>query len=255
MPGSIQSIERAAAALRLLAASPGRLGLAELAASLALSKGTAHGILRTLREVGFVEQAADGRYGISPSLGALRADYLDDNELRARSMNWADPLAASTGEESRVAVLREREVLIVHHVFRPVSCPQTIDTGSRRPPHTTALGKVLLAHHPASQPPPDAHLPALTRATVTSGGVLRGQLARVLADGFAVTVGERTPACAEIAAAVRGRGGLVVAAVGIEGHRDRVCDPAGAPRPQLVAAVRHCAAAITRALAVDRVPR
>ncbi|MEO6472550.1 MAG: helix-turn-helix domain-containing protein, partial [Aeromicrobium sp.] len=56
MPGSIQSIERAAAILRLLAAGQRRLGLAEISASLRLPKGTAHGIIRTLVEVGFLKQ-------------------------------------------------------------------------------------------------------------------------------------------------------------------------------------------------------
>ncbi len=58
MPGSIQSIERSAAILRLLARGSGRLGVGEIAHSLGLARGTAHGILRTLQRVGFVEQDA-----------------------------------------------------------------------------------------------------------------------------------------------------------------------------------------------------
>ena len=56
MPGQVQSIARAAAILRLLASSSGRLGIGEIARSLDLAKGTAHGIVRTLQDVGFVEQ-------------------------------------------------------------------------------------------------------------------------------------------------------------------------------------------------------
>src|SRR4051794_5885849 len=59
VPGSIQSIERAAAILRTLATGSGPLRLAEISTSLHLSKGTAHGILRTLAEVGFVDQDRD----------------------------------------------------------------------------------------------------------------------------------------------------------------------------------------------------
>ncbi|HEX4721741.1 MAG TPA: helix-turn-helix domain-containing protein, partial [Pseudonocardiaceae bacterium] len=43
MPGPVQSIERAAAILRLLARGSGRLGVGEIASSLELAKGTAHG--------------------------------------------------------------------------------------------------------------------------------------------------------------------------------------------------------------------
>ena len=45
VPGSIQSIERAAAVLRLLGTAAGPLGLAEMARSLDLAKPTTHGIL------------------------------------------------------------------------------------------------------------------------------------------------------------------------------------------------------------------
>ena len=36
----------------------------------------------------------------------------------------------------------------MHHVFRPDDTLQTLDVGSLLPAHATALGKVLLAHHP-----------------------------------------------------------------------------------------------------------
>jgi DNA-binding IclR family transcriptional regulator len=64
VPGAIQSIERAAAVLRLLASTGRPLGLGELAAALDLPRPTAHGIVRTLRDVGFVDQdAATSHYG------------------------------------------------------------------------------------------------------------------------------------------------------------------------------------------------
>ena len=56
MSKPIQSIERAAAILRLLSGRTRRLNLSELAGELGLPKGTVYGILRTLGSVGFVEQ-------------------------------------------------------------------------------------------------------------------------------------------------------------------------------------------------------
>jgi DNA-binding IclR family transcriptional regulator len=47
--GTIQSIERAAAMLRLLGAAGRPLALGEVASPLDLPRPTAHGILRTLR--------------------------------------------------------------------------------------------------------------------------------------------------------------------------------------------------------------
>ena len=63
----MQSIERAAAILRLLGGAGRPLALAEIAAPLDLPRPTAHGILRTLRDVGFVDQDRDtGRYASAP---------------------------------------------------------------------------------------------------------------------------------------------------------------------------------------------
>lgn len=68
MAKNIQSLERAAAMLRLLAGGERRMGLSEIASALGLAKGTAHGILGTLRAEGLVEQeAASGRYRLGRS--------------------------------------------------------------------------------------------------------------------------------------------------------------------------------------------
>ena len=99
MPGRIQSIERAAAILRLLSGRSRRLGVAELAGELRLPKGTVYGILRTLQAVGFVEQDREsGKYQLGPALLHMGSSYLDGNELRTRALNWADGLATRSGE-------------------------------------------------------------------------------------------------------------------------------------------------------------
>ena len=137
-PGQVQSIERAAAILRLLASGPRRLGLGEVAASLGLAKGTTHGILRTLQNVDFVEQdPATGKYQLGAALLHLGTSYLDVNELRSRSINWADALAARSGEAVRLGTPLEGQVLIVHHVFRPDDTLQTLDVGALLPLHAS----------------------------------------------------------------------------------------------------------------------
>ena len=124
VPGRIQSIERAAAILRLLSGRSRRLGVAELAGELGLPKGTVYGILRTLQAVGFVEQDREsGKYQLGPALLHMGSSYLDGNELRTRALNWADGLATRSGESVRIGTLHENQVLIVHHVFRPDDTP------------------------------------------------------------------------------------------------------------------------------------
>src|SRR3954467_3382416 len=148
VPGRIQSIERAAAILRLLSGRSRRLGVVELAGQLGLPKATVHGILRTLKDVGFVEQDPEsGKYQLGAALLHMGSSYLDGNELRTRALNWSDALAARSTESVRIGTLHESQVLIVHHVFRPDDSMQALDVGPLLPSHATALGKALLAHH------------------------------------------------------------------------------------------------------------
>ncbi|KOV64624.1 IclR family transcriptional regulator [Streptomyces sp. MMG1121] len=253
MTGPVQSIERAAAILRLLAGGPRRLGLGEVAASLGLAKGTAHGILRTLQHVDFVEQdAATGKYQLGAALLHLGTSYLDVNELRSRSLNWADALAARSGEAVRLGTPLEGSVLIVHHVFRPDDTFQTLDVGSLLPLHASSLGKVLLAYGTATIEPARTGLEAYTRHTLVD----REQLARALAEvrelGWAAEIQEMSMGDAGLAAPIRGHGGLVVGAVGLSGPVERICDSQGRPRPSLITLIREAARAISRDLGAAR---
>ncbi|NYD52062.1 DNA-binding IclR family transcriptional regulator [Actinomadura luteofluorescens] len=192
MPGPVQSIERAAAILRLLAASSGRLGVGEIASSLGLARGTAHGILRTLERVGFVEQdGGTGKYQLGAALLHLGTSYLDVNELRSRAINWADALASRSGEAVRIGTLLDGKVLVVHHVFRPDDTLQAMDVGSLLPLHATALGKALLAHDAnAAASIRDTVLESYCRRTITDPKELARAATRVRENGWAAETEE-----------------------------------------------------------------
>src|SRR5215204_3255446 len=250
---SIQSIERAAAVLRLLARGPGRLGVVELSTALGLPKGTVHGILSTLVGVGFVEQDSDtGKYQLGAALLHLGTSYLDVNELRSRAINWADALASRSGEAVRIGTLLDGRALIVHHVFRPDDSLQTIEIGLLLPPHACAIGKVLLAYDGAAATAARRVLEPYTRRTVCSGTELARALTEIRERGWAGEVEELSVGVAGVAAPIRGHGGLVVGAIGITGAVDRVCDRHNAPRAELVSQVQDAARAVSRELGAQR---
>lgn len=254
MPGPVQSIERAAAILRLLARGSGRLGVGEIASSLELAKGTAHGILRTLQLVGFVEQdRATGKYQLGAALLHLGTSYLDVNELRSRAINWADALAARSGEAVRIGAPLEGQVLVVHHVFRPDDTLQTLDVGSLLPLHATALGKVLLAYDiELAGVLQRSELESFTRRTIVAPKVLSRALGEVRDCGWAADNEESVSGQASIAAPIRGYGGLVVGAIGVSGAVERLCDGRGEPDQTLVGYVRDAARAVSRDLGAAR---
>jgi DNA-binding IclR family transcriptional regulator len=246
MPRAIQSIERAAAILRLLSGRTRGLGVAELANELELPKGTVHGLLRTLHLVGFVEQDPDsGKYQLGPALLHMGSSYLDGNELRTRALNWADALATRSGESVRIGTLHEHQVLVVHHVFRPDDTRQTLEVGALLPVHATALGKALLADHPylARGLPLDA----FTSSTITDIYRLERELEDVRLRGWGADVEELVEGEASIAAPIQDRRKLTVGAMGIRGSVERLCEDRR-PDEELVTYVRDAARAVSREL-------
>jgi DNA-binding IclR family transcriptional regulator len=250
VPGRIQSIERAAAILRLLSGRSRRLGVAELAGELELPKGTVHGILRTLQFVGYVEQDREsGKYQLGPALLHMGSSYLDGNELRTRALNWADALATQSGESVRIGTLHENQVLIVHHVFRPDDSRQALEVGALMPAHATALGKALLARHPyiAGELAGRSLLSGYTAETVTDVYRLRQELEEVSRRGWASEIGELFQGWASIAAPIEDRRRMTAGAIAITGSIDRLCED-HRPRNELVDYVTDAARAVSREL-------
>ncbi|QJY44538.1 IclR family transcriptional regulator [Pseudonocardia broussonetiae] len=249
MPGSIQSIERAAAVLRLLGSTDRPLGINEIAAALDLPRPTAHGIVRTLKEVGFVEQDPSARYVLGDALRELGRGGWDRHDLRARAMNWADSLAGSTGLAVQIGVPDAGAVRLVHHVFRPDGTPQTIRTGEEQPLHATALGKCLLAFAPVATPPPrELALTPYTGRTCSTVPALEAHLAVARRRGWAGDSGEFESGTGGAAAALRGSGGLVAGAIGVVGPVEELFGIGGELRApvavHLVAAAREISASL-----------
>ncbi|HEY0815908.1 MAG TPA: IclR family transcriptional regulator [Pseudonocardia sp.] len=226
MPGTIQSIERAVAVLRLLGTADRPLGLNELAASLDLPRPTAHGIVSTLRAVGLVDQdKRSARYLLSAGAAHLHR-AVDPHDLRAAAMNWADALAGSTGLAVVLAVPEAGLARVVHHVFRPDRSTQWVRTGQRVPLHATAIGKCLLAFAPAATPPLGRlELTRSTGRTCTDVAMLAEHLSAARQRGWAGSVGEYESGGGGAAAPVRSRGGLVAGALGILGRVEELFGP------------------------------
>ena len=253
MARTIQSLERAAAVLRLLAGGERRLGLSDIASTLQLAKGTTHGLLRTLQQEGFVEQdPLSGKYQLGAELLRLGNSYLDVHELRARALVWADDLARSSGESVYLGVLHQQGVLIIHHVFRPDDSRQVLEVGAMQPLHSSALGKVLATFDPVAHSDVlEAERERFTARTVTDLKSIEQLLRLTKSRGWGGDVEETWEGIASAAAPVFSRRGLLLGAVGVTGAVERVCEE-GELRPRIVAAVRDCARAVSRDLGAGR---
>jgi DNA-binding IclR family transcriptional regulator len=251
---SIQSIDRATAILKLLASGPRRLGVSELADRLGLARPTVHGLLQTLQNHGFVEQDRHSdKYQLGPGLLQLGYSYLDLNELRARSISYADRLAARCRAAVRVGVMHGSSVVVVHHVFQPDAAFGVLEVGLQLPLHASSLGKAILAFSPPLivEDLLDEPLARLTKSTLNEAG-LRDEL-DVIRDGAVAT--ERDEAVlgeSSAAAPIFDHGGHAVGAIGVVDSTDRIF-PHGLAKG-LAAAVSEAARGVSRELGAPRWP-
>ena len=223
-PTTIQSVDRAAAILKALAAGPGRLGVSELADRLGLARPTVHGLLQTLLAQGFVEQdRVSEKYQLGAGLLQLGYSYLDVNELRSRSITYAAQLAVRTKFAVRVGVMHGPNAVVVHHVFRPDATLQILEVGSQLPLHASALGKALLAFAPGDviDNLMSAPLERLTKRT-SNAAALRIQLNTIRLHAIATERDEAVLGESSVAAPIFDRAGNAVGAIAVVGDTDRV---------------------------------
>lgn len=249
---TIQSVDRAARILKVLASGPRRLGVSDIADRLGLARPTVHGLLQTLQHHGFVEQDRDsGKYQLGAGLLHLGTSYLDLNELRGRSIVHAERLAERTQAAVRVGVLHGPWVVVVHHVFRPDDPYQVLEVGAQLPAHASALGKAILAFGPKdavedllSETPR-----RLTRRTLTPAA-LRTELERIRNGEIARERDEAVLGESSVAAPICDHMGHAIGAIGVVASTE-VLLPRG-PSRELVAAVRDAGRGVSRELGAPR---
>ncbi|HEX9123550.1 MAG TPA: IclR family transcriptional regulator [Actinomycetota bacterium] len=249
----IQSVRRASRILRELGTGSPGLGVTELADRLGLAKATVYGLLRALEAEELVERDAEaGKYRLGPALLQLGNAFLDNHELRARSLLWAESLAGRVVEAVRVGVLNGTSVLIVHHVFRPDNSVQILEVGASIPWNACALGKAIVAHVDAGRREEllAGELPRLTGRTIVDPLALGAALDEVAVDGVALEDQEAIVGEAEVAAPVFDHLGSPVGAIGVAGPVERLLNDG--PSKEVVGAVKEIARSLSRDMGAGR---
>ena len=213
------SAERSLRLLALLANEGRALSLADLAARLALPKGTAHRICTQLLAGGFLARDADERsFTVGPALRQLAFDTLNHGVVRGLRHEVLAELVAKVGETCNFTTLDGTQVLYLDRVEAQWPLRLTLDVGSHVPLHCTASGKLFLAQMP--QPARDAliaqlPLPKMTRNTMASAKGLRAECERIAQQGYACDREEFIAGLIAVAVPVLGSDGLARAAIAV----------------------------------------
>jgi DNA-binding IclR family transcriptional regulator len=181
-----QAVHRTLALLQCFGDSPQELSASDLARRTELPLSTTHRLLRAMTTTGFLEQDPDtARYGLGPTMAELgRAAY------HRRGLHRAEPELAALAQ--RTGVTADLAVRVGAHAVILVGGSLSNDNGRalRRPLHSTALGKVLLAWSDEADREVGAPLTPQTERTITDPDALRAELLRVRAAGYALNDGE-----------------------------------------------------------------
>ncbi|GGK36942.1 IclR family transcriptional regulator [Nocardia camponoti] len=205
---------------------PGRLTLADIVRRTGLPRSSAHRMLDQLVQLRWLRR--DGRdYELGLRLVELGSLAVHQDRLHRAALPYLRELHRATGFVVHLAVLDGDDVVYLDKVGGEWNTAVPSRVGGRRPAHTTALGKALLAAN-------DAHPRAIA-----------DELAKVHAHGYAVERGLAGIGC--VAAAI-GDPVAPIAAVSVCGPADRMhLDH------RLAAPVRTTALNIWRHMNADRV--
>ncbi|RBQ14780.1 IclR family transcriptional regulator [Spongiactinospora rosea] len=218
----VQSVGRALDLLETLAELGGEAGISELAARTALPYGTIHRLLRTLLARGYVRQESDRRYALGGALVRL------GGVAQGMVGEWAQPyltrLVELSGETANLAVLEGDFIVYVAQVPSPRRLRMFAEVGRRVLPHSTAVGKVLLAARPAEEVVAlidRTGTPRRTTNTIIGRAAMLAALDRVRTEGYALDLGEEELGVHCLAVPVHD-GDRVVAAMSVSGPADRI---------------------------------
>ncbi|HEY4276798.1 MAG TPA: IclR family transcriptional regulator C-terminal domain-containing protein [Conexibacter sp.] len=212
----IQSVQRAAAILRAVAAEPAGATGTEVAARLALAPATVHHLLQTLVGEGLLERV-DRRYVVGEAVGALAVAQERQGGVPQR---WRDALrdvAAKTGETTYLVAWRRSGMQLLGAVEgRGALRIAQAERGPYDHPHARAAGKVMLANGDprAVEELLAGPLSACTRRTIVDHSTLARQLRTARRNGWAEDREEFIDGVSCIAAPLAPVGGAI-AAIGV----------------------------------------
>lgn len=210
----------------VLAQAPEGLSLTDLAAALDTAKSTLLASLKPLAADDFLVMEGN-LYRLGPRAFRLAAEIGSAWSLPRTIRGYLRTLAERSHESAGLAVLdadMRRSVYVdVIESHRPVR--YALKIGMSGPLHSTAAGRVLLAHQsPEYQEAflKSGKLSAITSRTTTDPKKLAAQLEQVRRDGYWVSIGESIEDSAAIAAPVFGPNGDILAALTIGAPSDRM---------------------------------
>ncbi|HEY7202266.1 MAG TPA: IclR family transcriptional regulator [Candidatus Dormibacteraeota bacterium] len=251
MRNSLTSVAHAVRILLLLRERQA-LRVSEVADALGVARSTAHRLLATLAEHGFVAQAGSrGAYRAGPQLVEVGLAALRGVDVRRVARPHLEALSAELRETASLIVVQGDQSWFLDSVESMEPLRVTSRTGHSLPAHCTSGGKVLLAElsfESLRRLYPDERLRTVTARTIASRHELEAELAEVRRLGYATNFEGGQVGLSGVGVLIRDPERRPLAAVAVSAPSSRLTDEHVA---RFARAARETAVRIERALRVE----
>jgi len=142
----IQSLDRALKLLELISQSEEGCICSDLAKVIGVDRSTAYRLLETLEAHNYVHQdLSTKKYTLGNKIQDLSLRLTNNIKLQNEARSFLKSLTQKTGETSHLAVLQDREVVLIDQELSRAMIGIHTYIGMHEPIHCTALGKAICA--------------------------------------------------------------------------------------------------------------
>jgi DNA-binding IclR family transcriptional regulator len=199
-------IDRAAAVMDAVEA--GARSFTDIVRVTGLTRPTAHRLIRSLEDHGYLFHVGGLGYALGPRLLGLATAAMRELPLRELAHPALERLARTTGESAQLFVRDGDRRICVDAVDSEHELRTIVEVGAALPLTQGSAGKVFLAWGPSVEG--------------DDMDRLGQQLATTRRRGWADSFGERAPGVASVSAPVFGPGDAVLAAISVSGPASRI---------------------------------
>jgi DNA-binding IclR family transcriptional regulator len=215
--GGNQSLARGLTVLANLANIDGEMGIRDIARRMDLSTSIVHRLVKTMAELGFLEQNAETqRYRIGHKAFEVGYSYIKSHRLETVAPSELNRLAQEHQLNAFLGVLQGRSLVYLMTVQSsgPIAIRATV--GGRVPLHTTAMSKAIMIDFPDEailEMIGTGKMAKPASGTITDPAKFLKDIRQSRLRGFAVSNNELVEGVFSVAVPVRDISGNAVAAI------------------------------------------
>ncbi|APF36505.1 IclR family transcriptional regulator [Chelatococcus daeguensis] len=227
----VNSLGKMASILQCFTKHDRTLTLGMIQARTGYPKATAHRLLATMKEIGFIEQDRDReRYRLGLKLFELGSLYLANLDLHREAQPHVDRLAKLSGEVVHLCIFDGLHAVFVDRKEMDSGPSSLVMTIEGAPVYCTGVGKAILAFQDEAtlERVIAAGLKAFTENTIVDPQRLREEMAATRKRGHSIDWSEHQRNLNCVAAPIRNASGSVFASISVSGPAERI-SPARIP--------------------------